>query len=220
MFPFVVSSLKTMMKNFLGIFLSVLPIVFFSCAVDDAEIATASASIVLDYKDDENPPDVRLAFFIQTKSAVQRSESFSAENLNSGYFWNVRSPEMFESGNRQYVFSTELKAPEGDKIPKGSYKIVYNDAAGSDSEFTLQVNYNDALLEKKSSEIQNFIQGKIENIAIYDEMNELIYFGKRKNSWTSNRAIQNEYKVASSSRVCFSTPSNSVICLMPEESLK
>lgn len=190
---------------------------FFSCAVDDAEISNASTSLILEYSDEKNPPSVRLAVFVQTKNAVQRTDSFSAENLDSGYVWNVSSPKMFETNGNQYAYSTALKAPDGENIPKGSYKIVYYDAAGNSSEFIVQLNYDDSLLEKKSSEIQDVIPSKVENLAVYDDMNELIYFGKRKSNWTSNRAIQNEYKVASSSRVCFSTPSNSVICFMPEE---
>lgn len=204
-------------KTFFLIFSFVVLPLFFSCAVDDAEISTASASLILEYSDEENPPETRLAVFVQTKNAVQRTDSFSAENLDSGYVWTVSSPEMFESNGKQYAYSTRLKAPDGEKIPKGSYKIVYYDAAGNSSEFVVQLSYDDSLLEKKSSEIQNSINGRIENLAVYDEMNELVFFGKRKNSWTSNRAIQNEYKIAASSRVCFSSPSNSVICFMPEE---
>lgn len=193
---------------------------FLSCAVDDAEISSASESLILDYENEEKIPDVRLAVFIQTKNAVQRTESFSVENLDSGYVWKVNSPEMFESGDRQFAYCTDLKAPEGENIPKGSYKIVYSDAAGNSSEYIVPLNYDDTLFEKKSSEIAEKIPGKIENLAVYDEMGELVYFGKRKNEWTSVSSIRNELKIASSMRVCYSTPSNSVICLMPEEFFK
>ncbi|MDY2843020.1 MAG: hypothetical protein SOT81_03430 [Treponema sp.] len=187
----------------------------FSCAVDEAEISTASGSLILDYENDESVPDSRLAVFIQTKNSVQRTDSFSAENLDSGYIWNVPSPSLFETDTRQFAYSTNLKAPDGENIPKGIYKIVYNDAAGNSDEFSLKIDYDDKLLEQKASEIAGLISGKTENLAVYDEADELIYFGRRKSGWTSNAAILNEYKIASYTRVCYSTPSNSVICFMP-----
>lgn len=192
----------------------------FSCAVDEAEISSASLSLLLEYSSGENFPDARLAVFIQTKNSVQRTESFSVENLNSSFIWNVGKPGIFESGGKQYAYSTFLKAPDGENIPKGDYKIVYNDAAGNSSEFTVQMNYDENLLKKKSSEIESSIPEKVENVALYDDMNELIYFGKNKSGWTSNEAILKEYKSAVSKRICYSTPSNSVICFMPEIPLK
>lgn len=211
------SSLRVCLKFSLKAFFVLSLFFFFSCAQDEAEISSASAGLVLDYADNESLPSSRLAVFIQTKNAVQRSESFSAENTELSYVWNVNSPLMFESNGRQYAYNDMMKAPEGEKIPCGKYRIIYNDAGGNSCEYEVQLSYDEALLEKKAGEAEDYIQGKIENLALYDEAGELIYFGKKKSSWNSPSAIQNEYKVAFSMRVCFSNPSNSVICFMPEE---
>lgn len=203
---------------FLGIFSGLCLIFsFFSCADDEAEISNATESLILEYPDFENFPEARLAVFIQTNNAAQRTESFSAESLDYGYVWNVSSPEIFESDGNQFVYCTELKPPDGERVPEGNYKIIYNDAAGNSSEAIVQLDYDENLLGKKSSEIADFISEKVENIALYDEMKELIYFGKRKNSWNSNSVMLKEYKNAFSMRVCYSNPSNSLICFMPEE---
>ena len=187
----------------------------FSCAMEEAEVSAASGSLILDYENEESFPDSRLAVFIQPKNSVQRTDSFSAENISSGYVWNVSFPSLFETDTRQFAYCANLKAPDGESIPKGGYKIIYNDAAGASAEFSFEIEYDDSLLEKKSSEVAALISEKIENLAVYDENDELIYFGKRKSGWTSNAAILSEYKIASYTRVCYSTSSNSVICFMP-----
>lgn len=189
----------------------------FSCAGDTAEISNATESLILEYSNSESFPESRLAVFIQPDNAVQRTEDFSVENLEHGYVWNVNSPEIFEASGKQFAYCAELRPPDGEHFPKGNYRIVYNDAAGNSSEVIVQLDYDENILRKKSSEIAGFISEKVENIALYDEMNELIYFGRRKNGWNSKSDMLKEYKNAFSMRICYSSPSNSLVCFMPEE---
>ena len=82
------------------------------------------------------------------------------------------------------------------------------------------IDFNNDFIKSKSSDVEKLLHNKIISMAIYDENNELIYFGKKKENWSSNSAIRKEYKVAEKIRMCYSTPTNSIICFLPVKSLR
>lgn len=193
---------------------------FFSCADNEADVVQASGTMIFDFKDNESLPDVRLAVFLQVTNDVQRTESFTISHEKSGYFWNVSNPGIFTGMNKKYAFSLNLTAPEGSEIPKGTYRVKYFDAAGKDDEISFSVNYDEKLLKSNAQNFRDTLTNSNENLALYDDSGELLFMGKAKNTWKSNDAILKDYRVAKTKRLCYVTPGNAVICMMPEEKLQ
>ena len=191
-----------------------------SCADSEADVISATSTVVFDYDSADASPSVRLAVFLQVTNAVQRTESFSVSHAQTGYSWNVTKPEIFTGLNKSYAFSLNLNAPEGETIPTGEYAVTYYDATGGDDEIKFSVNYKKELLSVTAEKCRDFITNPTENIAIYDETGELLFMGKAKNNWKNNEAILKDYKLASTKRTCYVSPGNAVICLLPEEKLK
>lgn len=194
--------------------------IFLSCSVESTEISGATGSVIFDYSDETSAPENRLAVFIQTENKAQRTDYFKIENDDSGYFWEVRTPVIYQLGNKSYACGLTLYPPDGETVPKGVYKVNYYDASGNEAEATLNIDFNNDFIKSKSSDVEKLVHNKIVSMAIYDENNELIYFGKKKDNWSSNSAIKKEYKVAEKIRMCYSTPTNSIICFLPEKSLR
>ena len=190
---------------------------FFSCADDAADAVNASGTVILDFNDSDGNGDIRLAVFIQTASLVQRADYFTVQNEETGWVWNVGSPDVFEEGGKKYVFCDNLYAPDKKIIPQGRYNVVYTDAAGNSDEAAFTLSFNDKITEVKGNEVKALLTPGNEYIAVYDQENELLYMGKKKNNWNSKKAILKEYKVAYKTRVCYSNPSNTVMCFMPYE---
>lgn len=205
---------------FLPVLATILFLSFFSCSESEADVVSATASAVFDFSDEENPPAHRLAVFFQVSNEVQRSQSFTVTNSQSGYSWFVAKPGIFTGMNKSYAYSVNLNAPEGEEIPVGAYSVIYQDAAGNEDSITFSVNYKKELLTAKAADCKEILGNVSENLAIYDDSGELLFMGKAKNSWKTNEAILKDYKLAETKRVCYVTAGNTVICMMPEEKLK
>ena len=209
------------MCNFIVcIIVSVFSFSLFSCSDSEADVVSASGTAVFDYKDKESAPNLRLAVFFQVANEAQRTDSFTVSNEESGYTWEVTNPGIFTGLNREYAYSINLNPPEGKEIPVGTYSVVYYDAAESKDEAKFSVNYKKELVSSTVENFMEFLQNPNENIAVYDGSGELLYMGKAKSTWTNNYDILRDYKLAETKRICYVTPGNTVICLMPEEKLK
>ena len=204
----------------LCVFTLVFSLALFSCSESEADVVSASGTMVFDFKDTESAPSVRLAVFLQVTNEVQRTDNFTVSHEQSGYSWNVSNPKIFTGLNKNYAFSLNLNAPEGEAIPAGSYSVVYYDAAGNEDTMQFVVNYNSELLSADAENCRTFLENATENVAVYDETGELLFMGKAKNSWKTNEAILKDYRLAETKRICYVTPGNTIICMMPEEKLK
>lgn len=191
-----------------------------SCSESEADVVSVSATAVFDFKDMESAPDARLAVFLQVTNEVQRTDFFTVSNEQSGYSWSVKRPGIFTGLNKNYAYALNLTAPEGKPIPTGDYSATYFDAAGNEDDMKFTVTYSDGLLTSNSSTCKDFMSSPGENLAVYDDTGELLFMGKAKSSWRTNEAILKDYKLAATKRVCYVSPGNSVICLMPAESLR
>ena len=205
---------------FLPFLVTIFSLSFFSCSENEADVVSATASTVFDFSDEENPPAQRLAVFFQVSNEVQRTESFTVSHADSGYSWFVAKPGIFTGMNKNYAYSVNLNAPEGEEIPTGTYSVIYTDAAGNEDSISFAVNYKRELLSSTAEKCREYLTNPIENVAVYDDGGELLFMGKAKNSWKTNEAILKDYKLACTKRICYVTPGNSVICMMPEEKLK
>lgn len=193
---------------------------FFSCSDSEADVVAASATAVFDFSDESSAPSCRLAVFFQVANEVQRTESFTVTSSDSGYYWTVSNPSVFSAMNKSYAYSVNLSPPSGENIAEGPYSVKYYDAAGKEDEFKFTVTYNKALVSAKSSAVKELLPSAVENIAIYSDSDELLFMGKAKSSWKTNADILKDYKLAQTKRLCYVTPGNTVICMMPEEKLK
>jgi len=202
------------------VLLSVFSFSLFSCSDSVADIVSVSATAVFDFKDKESPPSARLAVFFQVSNEAQRSKSFTVSNEDSGYSWFVSNPGIFMGMNKNYTYSINLNPPVGKELPEGAYTVTYYDAAENSDDAKFYINYKKELFTSNSENFKEFLPNANENIAIYDESGELLYMGKAKSSWNSNYDILRDYKLADTKRICYVTPGNAIICLMPAEKLK
>ena len=194
---------------------------FVSCSNTNPDITTVTGSVVFDYADTENPPSVRLALFAQNTAEVQRADRLEARHIESNLVWKVKNPRIFSGSNKNYAGYTNLLPREGQTIPQGAYDFLYVDAAGNEDSGRFMVTYPEELLTSKSSEARKLITKTLsDNLAIYDESGVLIFFNKRKKNWKTNNDIARELRNAYSIRQCLNTTDQTIICLMPPESLK
>ncbi|MCK9169773.1 MAG: hypothetical protein M0P01_05100 [Treponema sp.] len=187
-----------------------------SCANTTPEILSSSATVIFDYNDDSSVPLIRLSVFTETGSDVRRAAQIRISSKTEEYSWTVDNPQLLGSDNRQWAGYTNFAVPDAAVIPQGGYDLFYTDAEEHTVQTSFTVTYPEKLIESKSSDVK-YVLGTYakEMIAVYMSDGTLIYYNERKSKWTDDDAIWNEFKLASTMRICWTSPDNSVICLMP-----
>lgn len=193
---------------------------FFSCADGASGALSATGTVVFDFKDAESAPVQRLAVFVQLDGDVRRCGGLTVSNAGSGLSWAVSKPEIFTGQNRGYACSLNLGAPYDEPIPDGKYAVMYTDASGDEDIVDFSVAYDKALLSSTSGTCRDFVPEASENVAIYDGAGVLLFMGRPRASWGTSEDVLRDYKLAQTKRVCYLGSENTVICLMPPESLR
>lgn len=192
-----------------------------SCADSDPEVVSVTGTVVFDFADEERAPATRLAFFMQTESAVQRADSVEAVHRETGMRWHVDEPRLISGSDRQWVGYTNLQPAGGGKILNGGYDCFYTDAAGNETSSRFTVRYPEALLTATvASARERMTVPFSEYIALYGDDGALMFFNKRRSSWLTNDDIAADYRSALTLRTCLVADNNSVICLLPAEMLR
>lgn len=189
---------------------------FFSCSDDPVDTAAVQAHLILDWEDEQSLPVERLSVFVEVSSNVRRVESFSVKN--GDYTWNVDSPIVFQSGDRQWVGWPHLEPPPNAArplFPLGSYSVECVDAAGKKDTGLFSIVINAALLDANASQVDGLITAPQRRVAVYSESNELLYFDTARNNWLSDEAIFSGVKDSSYYRNTIA--SGSAICFLPKK---
>ena len=138
----------------------------------------------------------------------------------SGLEWECRNPRIISTKkNNEWAGYTNFVASEGSAIPQGAYTLYYVDMAGDESQNVFSVSYPAQLLESTATEFRDMRIDREENIALYDADGLLLFYGERKDSWSTNSDIKKEYGVAEKIRVCYRLYSGNAVCMMPAENL-
>lgn len=193
---------------------------FFSCRQSDASVLSTSGTVVFDYVDFENPPDVRLSVFLNTEHEAQRAQQIYILSKNDGYSWRVLSPVIFFADNRNWTGHGNLRVPEGEKFSTGRYEVKYTDAQGNDAESAFILNYDEKLYESTALDFSKNVSGRLnERIVLFDKDMNIIYFGSKRNTWKTQKHVGRDFFNAAFYRKSVSNASGSLLFLLPVQEL-
>lgn len=204
-----------------GIFLLFVAPMFFSCSDSSPSVSQILPSVVFDFKSADSVPEVYLSVFIATLSEARRAEAFTIRYTDETlpFEWRVVNPEILITNDKNhYVFAQKL-SPLNSIIPQGDYQVIYSDAVGNEAEGSFKIEYNEKLLKSKVEDVFEIHKNLTENIALYDEFNQLFFMGKPKQNWKSDSDILNDQKRAAFKRKVLSTNQNRIVFLLPVEKL-
>lgn len=176
-----------------------------------------NSNLILDWQDDESLPVQRLCVFAELSSNARRLESLIVKR--DGYVWNIDSPILIQSGDRQWAGSPHLEPPVGlngaaGSFAPGDYFVECVDAAGEKAQGSFFVAYDKSLLDSFAKDLPQKIPAVKERLAVYSESNELLYFDERKESWFDDEAVFNGVKNSSYYRKTRMT--GNLLCFEPK----
>lgn len=197
----------------------IFPLLFASCSNESAEVVSASASVVFDYKTASSMPQVRFSVFARVENDVRSAKSITARNASSGLEWHCDNPQFLNvSQDEQWVGYSCFLPQESRAIPRGEYEFTCLDKDGeTETSSSFLIDYPEELLSATSSQVLSSINYKYETmIAVYSNEGDLLYFGKAKEKWKGDPDIILDFKNAVSKRVCYSfNKGSAVMCFMP-----
>jgi len=211
---------------FLLVFLSLYSLLsLLGCSDSVPSISSITATLVLDYSQENVPPKQRLSVFLLPNSDASRCKNLQVEYSKKNIIWNIEKPMLIGSNQTYYVGSAFLEPPYFGNIPIGFYKITYQDEANRTVTTDFSVQYQSNFVSYTIEEIKEKTPaGSIkEMIAIYEQKNgegKLLYYGIPKEDWLKEyKTIKNEYSNASSIRICLEIFNRNILCLYPIENL-
>ena len=192
---------------------------FISCSQNLPEAYSTDYSVIFDYSDEASAPEARLSVFSASSSDVRRYQKIQITSLETGYIWETDYLVQMQSDDTQWIGCTNLAAPEDEKLPVGTYEIVFYNADEKQCKLRLEVNYDAAFYDVLLPALPQLMKEKhgIEKIAVYDKDHILIYFGERTKEFQTTRDIWNRYRDASTYQIIWYTQDGSVICITPEK---
>lgn len=213
-----------MKKNFYCgtflIFLTFVPL-FVSCSDSTPVINSVISSVIFQFDDENSFPSTRISLFASTND-IQRVEQMKAINETTGLVWTIASPRKFQSkDNVSWTGYTNLVPASGSSIPMGRYDLFYTDSAERECDANFYISYPKDYIEKKSSDFPGVIQSSYTtNIALYTVDGSLLFYGKKKKTWSTNEMILKDYMLADTMRICYGVSNDSVIIIMPRNKIR
>lgn len=205
---------------FLPVLLLIIQFFLLSCSNVLPELEQSDYSVIFDYKNENLPPDVRLAVFMESKSDVRRFSRIRIKSLETGFIWDFDNIEMVleSDGGSQWAGNTNLKAPENEVIPNGKYEVTYYNADEKYVSSSIEVEYDTSFYDIKATEIEKIMKenGGILKIAIYNKEKLMIYFGEKTEEFQTDNSIKNAYVDADYYKDVWNSKNSNVIFIMPE----
>jgi hypothetical protein len=165
---------------------------------------------------------MRLSVFVKTNGDVRHFKMLRLYSSQANYEWTVDNLVMVDKNNEMYAGYTNFIVPQGELIPQGEYEasfISYNDEENT-TNFFLQ--YDKSLKDMSPVEAENYFKnnGSEEYVLIYNEEDRVLFFGKKTEKQQTENDIWLNYKTSKSYYTIWLKPDNSIMCIMPEKTIK
>jgi len=204
------------------IFLSLFSVLFFSCSENLPEVHSVDYSLIFEYENETSLPKARLSVFVETLSEVRRAEELVLISEEADYYWETEDIVMLDTPKKKWAGHTNFVLPAPEQMPTGRYTVTFIDAAGEEVEAGLNLSYDKKLYSLKANQVDEYMSnhGNLKKVAIYDELNTLIYYGEETSELKDNNRIRNQYRSAAYKNIIWCRYDNTVICILPKENLK
>lgn len=201
------------------IFSLLITILLLSCSQNVPELVSGNYSVIFEYPEEEFYPNSRLSIFVEAQSDVRRFEKIQIKSLETDYIWYVDDIAKVELNDQQWAGTTNLVVPEDEIIPSGTYEITFYNADEKSEKIYITIDYDTSLYDVETEKVSEVIkkQNGINNIAIYDDTDVLIYYGERTQDLLTKRGIWNLFRNASYFQDIWCTNGNYIMCIMPIE---
>jgi hypothetical protein len=169
---------------------------------------------VFDYASPESLPEYYALLFVQPE-AESRAATVTLIHTESGYTWNITEPVQLKAGGSTWIGSPHLTA-DSEAFPQGQYIVRYTDTSEREIETSVTLSYSPDLADSDEAQARSNASARSQlQIAVYDENEDILYFGEKKQAWSDWTAIKKEIVGARFYRDCLIEPGYSSVVMLP-----
>lgn len=188
---------------------------FISCSDTEPRLNTVASYVVLDYQEDGKIYDCRLAVFADAASDVRRVSKIEVESKGARLRWVSDSPEIFSSNGKSWAGYSSFTLPHVDGI-SGTYILNYYDALERNYEQVFTVAFPEDIYKLTLKELDQYSEfPKLQKVIIYNEDNDVIYYGNLQESWNNCEKLFMDNKNSYAYRKCVVISELKTVCLLP-----
>ena len=197
------------------LFIFALAIFLSSCSHSDVKVSYVKAFTVLDYREPDKPPEIRLAVFVETSNGVNRAECIKIRSIAADYEWIANKLLKISNSDSQWASCVNFVCPNNAIIPEGSYELNFMDAQNKEEKTSFSIFYPENIELKNASALEDSVSGNfVEYTAGYDKNGLMLrYEGGQDRKDMS--AIFSETQDVLYCRRCLELTQGTVYCLMP-----
>jgi hypothetical protein len=220
--------------KFFSIFSKTFAVLFFSlfffasCSDTTPHISSLHKTLIYEFNSVEEKAQIKLSVFINPSQDIRRSKSIEILHPESNFVWKIENPKIIENNKKSYFGHSSLTVPSNFNFPEGLFELKYFDIADRDITEKFEINLLKSMADTKdgfvkSSDVLSRKAGtecSKKNIILQDAVGKEIYFGIYSSIIDTDEKILKLFPDAETKRIYFSNQNNSVVILLPQETLK
>ena len=223
-----------MNRNFFSVTLNCFVVLFFSlfffvsCSDTTPHISSLYKTLVYEFTSEDEKAQVKLSVFINPSQDIRRSKSIEVFHPKTDFVWKIENPQIYEENKKNYFGYSSLTVPSDFNFPEGIFELTYFDVADRSVKENFEINLLKSMADTKdgfvkSSDVLSRKAGtecSKKNIILQDAVGKEIYFGIYSSMIDTDEKILKLFPDAETKRIYFSNQNNSVVILLPQETLK
>ena len=223
-----------MNRNFFSVTLNCFVVLFFSlfffvsCSDTTPHISSLHKTLIYEFTSEDEKAQVKLSVFINPSQDIRRSKSIEVFHPKTDFVWKIENPQIYEENKKNYFGYSSLTVPSDFNFPEGIFELTYFDVADRSVKENFEINLlksmadtedgfvkaSDVLARKAGTECSQ------KKIILQDAVGKEIFFGLYSSLLDSDEKILKLFPDAEIKRVYFSNHNNSVVILLPQETIK
>ena len=199
-----------------------------SCSDTSPHISSLTKTLIYEFSSEDEKAQIKLSVFVNPSQDIQRSKSIEILHPETNFIWKIDNPKVYQDDNKSYLGYPALTVPENFDFPEGLFELTYFDVADRSIKENFEVNLLTSMLDKEDSFVkaEDVRAGKAgtecshKKIILFDEIGKELFCGYYSSLINSDEKILHLFPDAVTKQIYYSNSNNSVVILLPKETIK
>ena len=203
-------------------------IFFVSCSDTTPHISSLHKTLIYEFPSEDEEAQVKLSVFINPSQDIRRAKTLEILHPETNFVWKIDNPQIYQDNKKYYFGCSALTVPTNFDFPEGLFELTYFDVADRSIKENFEVNLLKSMSDNKEGfvKVADVLSRKAgtectqKKIIIKDAVGKEIFFGLFSSLIDSDEKIMKLFPDAVTKQIYFSNSNNSVVILLPQETIK
>ena len=203
-------------------------IFFVSCSDSSPHISSLHKTLIYEFPSEDEKAQIKLSVFINPSQDIRRSKSIEVFHPETNFVWKIDNPQIYEDNKKNYFGHSSLTVPENFDFPEGLFELTYFDVADRSVTEKFEIKLLKSMADNKDGfvKVSDVLLGKTvtecsqKKIILKDEVGKEIFVGYYSSLINTDEKILKLFPDAVTKQIYFCNSNNSVVILLPEETIK